>query len=303
MTAPSSVAPDLVIAGAARSGTSTLSATLATHPRIDAGSLKEPNYYSSRWEDGPDWYDALFSPRSSGRLRVDASVSYTYPQHPSALDRLRDDNGDVQIVYTVRQPLARLVSHYQLFRHYYDREDWGTLGQAIERSPMFLGAGDYEHWLTRLHDLFPVGNVLVVPFPATTLDAGRTAELLLRRLGISDEHSVLQSPAFRNEVRAFRVPGLRSLHRRVQMSQTYSHVRRVVGADRLRRVRQAVTRPVELPSMQQELASLTVAQRKLLDQHARDAADAVERWLHAQDKRLDMSWTTVWADHAARSSP
>ena len=42
----SSTGPDLVIAGAARSGTSFLAAQFENHPEIDPGKVKEPNYYS-----------------------------------------------------------------------------------------------------------------------------------------------------------------------------------------------------------------------------------------------------------------
>jgi hypothetical protein len=292
------VAPDLVIVGAARSGTSFLSATLAHHPQIDAGSVKEPNFYSSRWDDGRDWYDALFEPRERGLLRVDGSVSYTYPQHPLALERVRDANPDAQIVYTVREPLARLVSHYQLFRHYYGRDDWGSLGEAIERSPMFLGAGDYAHWLGRLDDLFPVEQVLVVPFPATTKDVGPTTDLLLSRIGLPPAEAGLQAPTFRNEVRDFRFPGLRSLHRTLQKSRVYPAVRSAVGADRLRRVRQAVTRPTSLPSRDAELATLSSAQRQHVEQQSEVARQAVTEWLRDQDARLGMDWSSVWAAHA-----
>src|SRR6476646_2698241 len=114
--------PDVVIIGAARSGTSFLSATLGRHPGIDAGSVKEPNFYSSRWSKSPEWYDHLYQPRKLGLLRVDASVSYTYPQHPAALERVRAANPDVLVVYTMREPLAKLVSHYQLFRYYYGQQ-------------------------------------------------------------------------------------------------------------------------------------------------------------------------------------
>src|SRR5690348_12928232 len=95
------VAPDLVIVGAARSGTSFLGATLARHPAIDGGKVKEPNYFSSRWDEGADWYDRLYQARSAGTKRLDASVSYTYPQHPRALERIRDVAPGVQVVYTV----------------------------------------------------------------------------------------------------------------------------------------------------------------------------------------------------------
>ncbi len=293
-----SVAPDLVIAGAARSGTSFLSATLAHHPLIDAGSVKEPNYYSSRWDMGPEWYDALFEPRDRGLLRVDGSVSYTYPQHQHALERVREANPRVQVVYTVREPIARLVSHYQLFRHYYDRTDWATLAEGIERSPMFLGSGDYGHWLTRLRDLFPIENVLVVPFPATTKEVGSTTALLLERLGLPPATSVLEAPTFRNEVRDFRMPGLRSLHKRLQRSPVYPALRSRLGPDRLRRLRQAVTRPSTLPSREQELASLSAGQRARVDEAAAAATSAVSEWLAEQDLRLGMDWSSVWSQHA-----
>jgi hypothetical protein len=295
----STVSPDLVIAGAARSGTSFLSATLGHHPRIDAGSVKEPNYYSSRWDQGPEWYDALFAPREQGLLRVDGSVSYTYPQHPLALERVREANPDVQVVYTVREPVTRLVSHYQLFRHYYDRTDWSTLGVAIEKSPMFLGAGDYGHWLGRLRELFPLENVLVVPFPATTKDIGPTMEVLLARLGLPEATADLEAPSFRNEVRDFRVPGLRSVHKRLQRSRVYPAVRSAVGADRLRRWRQAVTRPTELQTRDTELASLSDAQRARVDDAAANAVAAVTDWLAEQDARLGMDWSSVWSQHTA----
>jgi hypothetical protein len=295
------VAPDLVIAGAARSGTSFLAATLAHHPGIDQGSLKEPNYYSSKWSEGPEWYDALFEPRKKGLVRVDGSVSYTYPQHEHALERVRDANPQVQVVYTVREPVARLVSHYQLFRHYYGRSDWATLSEAMDRSAMFLGSGDYGHWLGRLRELFPLENVLVVPFPATTRDVGSTTALLLERLGLPVAAADLEAPTFRNEVRDFRMPALRSVHQRLQRSRVYPTLRSWVGPDRLRRIRQAATRPTTLPSRDEELASLSAAQRVQVDEAAVAATAAVTDWLAEQDNRLGLDWSAVWAEHTQRS--
>jgi len=295
---PDATAPDLVIVGAARSGTSFLSATLAHHPRIDAGSVKEPNYYSSRWSQGADWYDGLFQPRSRGLIRVDGSVSYTYPQHEKALERIREARPDVQLVYTVREPLARLASHYQLFRYYYGNEDLRDLGHALDHSDMFLGAGRYDHWLARMSDLFPVEQILVVPFPATTRDVAATADLLLERLGLPVAEHALAAPAFRNEVRDFRVPGLRRAHKRVQRSRHYPALRAKIGPDRLRSLRQRMTKPTALPSAEGELKSLSATQRARVDAEAHAAKTAVDAWLKEQDARLGLGWSSVWAAHA-----
>ena len=41
--------PDLAIVGSARSGTTFLAAQLAEHPSIDAGAVKEPNFFSREY--------------------------------------------------------------------------------------------------------------------------------------------------------------------------------------------------------------------------------------------------------------
>jgi hypothetical protein len=296
------VAPDLVIVGAARSGTSFLSATLDQHRLIDAGSVKEPNFYSSRWSSGRDWYDGLFLPRDRGLKRVDASVSYTYPQHQAALERIRDAAPDVQVVYAVREPIARLVSHYQLFRHYYGRTDWSTLSEAVATSEMFVGAGDYHLWLEHLRRTFPVEQVVVVPFPATTKGVEETAALLLSRLGL-DVDEDLAAPAFRNETRTFRFEQLHALHRLVQKSRFYPALRARVGPDRLRALRNRITKPATLPSQEQELASLTPAQQEDVETRAAAANEAVSSWLVDQDQRLGMDWSRLWAGHIAPTTP
>ena len=85
---PPSTGPDVAVVGAARSGTTYLAAQLAAHPMIDAPAVKEPNFYSRYLDKGEAWYDDLFPPRAPGHLRLDASVSYTFPHFPDALAAL-----------------------------------------------------------------------------------------------------------------------------------------------------------------------------------------------------------------------
>ena len=291
-------APDLVIVGAARSGTSFLSGTLGQHPRIDVGSVKEPNFFSSRWSQGADWYDGLFLPRPEGSRRVDASVSYTYPQHGAALQRIREAAPHAQVVLAVREPLARLVSHFHLFRYYHGLEaKWPTLETAIARSDMFLGSGDYGHWLARLADTFPLEQVLVVPFPATTQRVGESVAVLLDRLGLEPGEAELSAPEFRNDVREFAVPGIAAVQQRLHRSTLYPRLRRALGPQRLRAARELLTRPTRLPSVEEELAALSPGLRARLSDHAAASVRAVDAWLDDQDARLDMQWSPLWKQH------
>lgn len=300
---PANLGPDLALVGAARSGTSYLAAALAQHDHIDAGVLKEPNFFSGRWGRSTEWYDGQFQPRSSQLLRLDASVSYTYPRHPLALSRLRDQAPSVRVVYAAREPLSRLVSHYQLVRYYSGKHELGSLGEALERDEVFLGAGDYGHWLRRLRSEFAMDRVLVVPFSVITRQTAAATDVILTGLGLGLDDGSSQSAGdnlFRNDVRDFRHPLFRAGQRLLHQGNRYQAVRKLVGPDRMRRLRSVVTKPTALPTMADELASLSPAQRARIDTLASAATVAVSEWLADQDHRLGLDWASLWSAHTMR---
>lgn len=298
-----SIGPDIAIVGAARSGTSFLSATLGRHPAIDQGSVKEPNYFSSRWSDGQEWYDGLYGPRSAEIMRLDSSVSYTYPQHPRALERLSSAVPSARIIYGVRHPIHRLVSHYQLFRYYARSDDRTSLREAIEKSAMILETSNYGFWLAQISSYFPPEQVLVIPFPLMTKNVDAALDTVLPWLGLPRTTSISdhQTESYRNEVRQFRSGRLQRMHEKVNRSRLYPKIRSIVGPDRLRTLRNAVTRPMAVPSVEQEFATLTAAQRDRVSQLAQSADDAVRQWLQEQDARHDLDWSSVWSAHSRAS--
>lgn len=294
--------PDIVIAGAARSGTSFLSATLSRHSKVDASAIKEPNYFSGKWSEGPQWYAGQYGPRADGLLRLDSSVSYTYPQHPLALQRLHDVAPHAKVIYAVRDPAPRVVSMYQMLRHYQRSEEFSSLGDAVDNSPMCLLSGDYGRWLRDLERLFPLEQVLVVPFPLITKRMAEGLDVILPWLGLAREDGVAGEDAasFRNEIREFRWAALGSLQRRMHKSRVYPAVRSAIGPQRLQSLRRLTSRRASIPSAAEELATLSPAQRARMDEVAERAVDAVARWLDEQDARLSLGWARAWAEHTAQ---
>src|SRR5687767_7425172 len=136
MVARTSFGPDIVIAGAARSGTSALAAQLSVHPSIDAGKVKEPNYFSRHLDRGEQWYESNFQSRSDSVLRLDASTSYTSPLYPHALERLAAASPEAYVIYAVRQPTERALSHYLLRRTYFHIDDAPTFGDALRTTSL-----------------------------------------------------------------------------------------------------------------------------------------------------------------------
>ena len=107
--------PDFLLIGAMKCGTSTLQAQLARQPGVFMTTPKEPNFFSD--DDvharGLDWYKALFAAAAPGDLKGEASTHYTkLPTHPQALPRMRAVLPAPRLIYMIRNPVERAISHY-----------------------------------------------------------------------------------------------------------------------------------------------------------------------------------------------
>ena len=292
------VGPDLVIVGAARSGTSFMASILGDHPQVDPCAVKEPNYYSREHARGPEWYDSLFRPRDPRLMRLDASMSYTFAHFPDALDRLAEESPRAFVLYLVRNPVARLVSHFQLHRDYFRNEKAQTLGEALDRTDVYLGASDYATWLRRLEKLFAPDRLLVVPFPVVTAHPGELLEVLADTTGLERRPLSGVDPGasrHRNQVVEFRHRGILVSRRWIRRSGLYPTVRRLLGPDRLRSLRGWTTRPVVSESVTEALATCRESQRQALATLHETAGAAVTDFLAGQDARLGLSWSGHWA--------
>jgi hypothetical protein len=295
MRSPGGFGPDVVIAGAARSGTSYLAAVLGGHPDIDPCAVEEPNYFSREYERGPDWYDALYEPRRYGRLRLDASTSYTYPHFPDAIPRLHAMAPHAFVLYVVRDPLARTLSHYQLNRDYFRIEAAQTFGEGLSSNPVYLGTSEYDHWIALLQEHFPPERLLVVPFGVVTRDVHTVATLVYDSLGLPPPpaEGPAQADVHRIEVE-FRHGSVKWPRRFGKRRGTGPWIRRTVGADRIRRMRARMTRRVTAETMAEALSSCGPAQLNQLRTMHRASQLATLTALRSQDERRGLDWAAVW---------
>ena len=290
--------PDLVIAGASRGGTSYLAAHLAAHPDIDSGTVKEPNYFSRNHELGAQWYDGLFAERAPGLQRMDASTSYTYPQFPEALTRLVEESPHTFVVYSVRDPLARAVSHYLYYHYYFRRDKAKTFGTALRASSFYADVSDYSYWLPRLQATLSDANLLVVPFGAVTKSGPEVIEAICRAIGIDPPAAAVaeeKARAHQNNVVEFRSERVRVAVKKFRRNRTYLQIRSTVGPHRVRRLRSLLTRSAALPSVAEALASCEEDQVEQLREMEARAWMVVSEHLADQDRRLGLDWSKHWA--------
>lgn len=128
--------PTFMIVGAAKSGTTSLMRYLSQHPDVFVPVTKEPNYFMlSGQQDNPkgpaspyilrhmiyNWscaelsrYEALFADAGAAKASGEGSVRYLYSRE--APKRIHDMLPDIRLVVVLRDPVARLFSHYNMNR-------------------------------------------------------------------------------------------------------------------------------------------------------------------------------------------
>ncbi len=104
-------APDFVIIGTQRGGTTSLHAYLRSHPDIETPAKKELHFLTDRFERGAEWYVGQFPATVPSGTLVGEATPYAL-FHPLAPRRLRDVAPHARIIALLRNPVDRAYSHY-----------------------------------------------------------------------------------------------------------------------------------------------------------------------------------------------
>ena len=153
--------PSFLLIGAMKSGTTTLYWYLREHPDVFMATPKEPNFFNDHWHRGVGWYERLFAAAGAAQARGEASVRYTsYPDNPECPCRIASVLPDVRLLYVVRDPIARMRSHYQ--HEVAALREWLPVERALRENPIYLDVSRYATQLERYLDRFPREQLLVV---------------------------------------------------------------------------------------------------------------------------------------------
>jgi hypothetical protein len=173
-----------MIIGAQKSGTTSLAWQLSKHPEVCFCRIKEPAYFNrtENWRGGLDEYHALYSPRP-GQLLGEASTMYTFlPEWKDTHRRLHDYNPQLKLIYIMRDPVERIVSHYS-FRHVRARVRVSP-ADAIATDPTYIDRSRYAMQLRPYLDLFGRAQILPLVFEEYIKQPTAALEHVARFLGI-----------------------------------------------------------------------------------------------------------------------
>ena len=178
--------PDFIIIGAMKSATSTLHDQLSRQPGTWMSDPKEPNFFSDEdvWSKGLDWYSSLFDGAAPGDLRGESSTHYTkLPDYPACLARMRAYVPDVRLIYVMRHPVDRLVSHYM--HGWLEASITEPIDDAVTRHPQLVDYGRYTMQLRPYLETYGPERILPVFFERLTSHPQQELERVCSFLGYS----------------------------------------------------------------------------------------------------------------------
>lgn len=176
--------PDFIIIGAMKCGTSTLATQLGDQAGLFMTTPKEPNYFSDEtvYSRGPGWYAALFEAAREGDIRGEASTHYTKrPTYPKTLDRMAAALPEIRLVYMIRNPLDRLISHY--IHEWSEARISGALDEAVEEVGDLVDYGRYGWQIAPFIETYGKEAVLLTSLERLAAEPQAELDRIARHIG------------------------------------------------------------------------------------------------------------------------
>ncbi len=223
--------PNLFIAGAGKSGTTSLHNLLDTHDRICMSYIKEPHYWVRLNESG----SARLSERDYLKLfDCDADVLYKgesstgYMLFPEFIPAIKSNYSHApKFIFILRNPIYRCYSHYWWLKGIGSEsvafrkavkadlavEPSYQTRMAEGRYKSYFQFGLYGKWLQRFYENFESHNILILTFEDLTKNPLATANRCFEFLDLNPVKDVILDT--QNETRILRFPRLYRFSRRL----------------------------------------------------------------------------------------
>lgn len=182
--------PGFLVIGGMKCGSTTFYHDLCSCRGL-ALAEKESSFLTSRHagrRDARRLYARRFAGAAPDQLCGEVSTTYAMlPDHPRvAASALRLLGSELKVVYLVRDPVARAISHH------YHMHSWngpgkmrGDFDTCLESEPSLLDYGRYAMQLRPWRDLFGDAAIQVIVFEEFIRHREKTLQEALRFLGVS----------------------------------------------------------------------------------------------------------------------
>ncbi|WMS86197.1 sulfotransferase family protein [Pleionea litopenaei] len=184
--------PNLFIIGAMKSGTTSLHHYLSHHNELFMSEPKEPGLFKTNDYSEAEFkqYMSLFDgANDSHKYRGEGSTDYAkIPQYQGVAQRLKEFSPDAKIIYVMRQPFKRTVSHYWHTRRPQVTDgQTKNMDQAIESFEGYLKFSDYPMQIQSFRESFGDDNIYYVLFEELTKSPEKVLPGIFEFLNVSQD--------------------------------------------------------------------------------------------------------------------
>jgi hypothetical protein len=175
--------PNLLVIGAPKCGTTSLHSYLAQHPDVSMSSPKELRYFwRDDWLESRQWYESHF--QLEARVRGESTPAYSmWPVRQNVPERAARLIPDAKIIYLVRDPIDRVLSHYyQRLADGYRAPLKSYIDAVEEPANVLVCPSRYRTQLERWMVYFDSSQLLVVECDELKVDRAAVIAGILRFL-------------------------------------------------------------------------------------------------------------------------
>lgn len=170
-----------------KAGTTSLHYYLNQHPQIFMSDPKELWYFvqEKNWSKGNDWYLDHFSDVSREIVIGESCPDYTMlPKYQGVAERLHRFNPASKLVYILRDPVERVISHY-----WYDVRLAGEqrdIMTAVREEPAMLQISNYAMQLKEYLRFFSQDDIYLLTFEKLISDVQKHVKLIIDWLNLNE---------------------------------------------------------------------------------------------------------------------
>ncbi len=299
--------PGLFLIGAMKSGTNYLRKLLGRHPAIFMTKVDEPSYFvdpdelkriwPDMWARG-FWRDErnylrLFAAAGNASILGEASTNYTkMPLVTGVAERLHAFNPNARLIYLLRDPVERTISHYWHMVRYHS--EYRSIAAAIRHDPQYIAVSHYAMQLTPFRERFGNDRIAVLTYEELVRNPIGTVQMLYRWLGL--QSAGIDLTGFENPENVtpevLRMPVLNGIPRKLWQSAPFRHIRHFIPQGLQTRLRHAGNRHVRRQAV--DLTTVTHFLRSVQAPQVDQLSDILNRGFP--------EWTTL-SGHSATELP
>lgn len=181
---------DFYIIGAMKSATSTLHEQLARRQAFFMSEPKEPNFFNddALYPAQFSWYENLFALATDEQICGESSTHYTkLPTFEHTAERIFKHTPQARLVYIMRHPTQRLVSHY--IHEWTEGRAGSDISHEVMTDPQYVAYSSYAYQLAPFLERFDKRQILPVFFEHLTVSKTQELERIARFLGDTSEET------------------------------------------------------------------------------------------------------------------